>query len=169
MGIQQKSVLITGCSEGGVGAAIAAAFVARGYHVFATARTPSKISESLRSDPNVTTLALDVTSTASIEAATTEVIKATGGRLDVLVNNAGMGLSMALLDMPIGEGRKIFELQYWGPLAMIKAFGEPLIRTKGCVVNVASVGGEVHFPFTSTPIQFALRSPQSASNSLCLT
>jgi 1-acylglycerone phosphate reductase len=154
MSALQKSVLITGCSEGGVGAAIASAFVAKGYHVFATARTLSKIPESLKSKANVTTLALDVTSSASIEAATAEVVKATQGRLNVLINNAGMGMSIALLDMPVEEGRKIFDLQYWGPLAMIQAFAEPLIRAKGCIVNVASIGGEVHFPFTSTPSTF---------------
>ena len=65
----RKSVLITGCSAGGIGGALADAFHAKGYHVFATARNPSKISPSLSSAENVTVLKLDVLSTESIAAA----------------------------------------------------------------------------------------------------
>ena len=62
----RKSVLITGCSEGGIGAGLAEAFCEKGYHVFATARTPSKTSQSLAQAPNVTVLTLDVLSSGDI-------------------------------------------------------------------------------------------------------
>ncbi len=88
--LPSKTVLVTGCSSGGVGAAFASSFAAAGdsqtYHVYATARSPSKIPASLHSAPNVTVLALDVTSSDSIKAAVEAVRRETGERLDVLIN-----------------------------------------------------------------------------------
>ncbi|KAK8063258.1 hypothetical protein PG996_007910 [Apiospora saccharicola] len=63
-----KTALVTGCSEGGLGFAIVQEFQARGVHVFATARSPAKVA-ALKGLPNVTVLALDVTSEASIQEA----------------------------------------------------------------------------------------------------
>ena len=68
-----KSVLITGCSAGGIGPALAQVFQEKGYHVFATARNPSKIPSALSSAANVTVLKLDVLSSESIAAAAESV------------------------------------------------------------------------------------------------
>ena len=84
-----KSVLITGCSKGGIGDAVAQEFHSKGIRVFATARNLAKI-EHLKS-LGLDTLQLDVTSAESIKHAVAEVEAATGGKLDFLVNNAGMG------------------------------------------------------------------------------
>jgi 1-acylglycerone phosphate reductase len=84
-----KSVLITGCSKGGIGDALAQEFYSKGLLVFATARDLSKV-EHLKS-LGLTTLKLDVTSAESIKNAVAEVEAVTGGKLDFLVNNAGMG------------------------------------------------------------------------------
>ena len=85
----QKSVLITGCSEGGIGDALAQAFHRRGLCVFATARNPAK-AEHLKAR-GMDVLPLDVTSPSSLEAAVETVKAATGGTLDFLVNNSGAG------------------------------------------------------------------------------
>lgn len=86
----EKSVLITGCSAGGLGDALAQAFHAKGFCVFATARTQSKIShlESL----GMNTLLLDVNDPDSISAAVEKVKTATNGSLDILINNSAIGL-----------------------------------------------------------------------------
>ena len=84
-----KSVLITGCSEGGIGDTLAREFHSKGARVFATARTLSK-TKHLKA-MGVETLSLDVTSTESIETALATISGATGGKLDILVNNSGTG------------------------------------------------------------------------------
>ncbi|EXJ96424.1 hypothetical protein A1O1_01550 [Capronia coronata CBS 617.96] len=140
-----KSVLITGCSAGGIGAGLAEAFQEKGYHVFATARTPSKISPSLADAPNVTVQALDVLSPESISAAVERVSKETGGKLDVLINNSGAVMMMPALDVSIAEGKKLFDVNYWAVLAMIQAFAPLLIKAKGYVVNNTSVAGVLPF------------------------
>jgi NADP-dependent 3-hydroxy acid dehydrogenase YdfG len=84
-----KTVLITGCSKGGIGDALAQEFHRKGVHVFATARSLSKISHL--KDMGITTFELDVTSPDSIRNGVSFVEKETEGRLDFLVNNAGMG------------------------------------------------------------------------------
>ncbi|KAF2795458.1 NAD(P)-binding protein [Melanomma pulvis-pyrius CBS 109.77] len=149
MAINRKTCLVTGCSSGGVGSALAEAFKDKGYHVFATARSPSKVPQTLHTASNVTVLALDVTSSESIAAAAEAVQKQTGGKLDVLINNAGLGLNMPGLDTPMDEARKLFDLNFFGALEMIQAFGPMLVTAKGCIVNNSSVGGLQPFPFSS--------------------
>jgi NADP-dependent 3-hydroxy acid dehydrogenase YdfG len=83
-----KSVLITGCTNGGIGSAMALAFAQHGLLVFAAARKVSKMT-NLDNLPNVKLLELDVTDTAQIRSATELVRKETGGTLDYLINNAG--------------------------------------------------------------------------------
>ncbi|KAF4340973.1 short-chain dehydrogenase [Fusarium beomiforme] len=145
----RKSVLITGCSAGGIGGALADAFHAKGYHVFATARNPSKVSPSLSSAANVTVLKLDVLSTESIAAAVENVKSQTGGGLDVLVNNSGGGYTLPALDVSIEESKKLFELNFWAPLTMLQAFAPLLIKTKGCIVNNSSVNAIAPMPLMS--------------------
>lgn len=138
MATSRKSVLITGCSAGGIGAGLAEVFHEEGYHVFATARNPSKIPQTLSNSARCTVLALDVLSSESITAAVESVRKETGGTLDVLVNNSGGGIFAPALDTPIEEGKKLFDLNFWAPMAMLQAFAPLLIKAKGCIVNNTS-------------------------------
>jgi 1-acylglycerone phosphate reductase len=147
--IARKTCLITGCSGGGVGSGLAEVFKDKGYHVFATARSPAKIPQSLHTSPNVTVLALDVASTESIAAAVETIRNATGGKLDVLINNAGHGLNMPALDTSIAEAKKLFDTNFFGILEMIQAFRHMLIRAKGVVVNNSSMGAYLPIPFIS--------------------
>ena len=93
-----RTILITGCSDGGLGAALAIAFHKRGNRVFATARNTAKMA-SLKA-AGIDTLALDVLSDDSIKACVEQVSSLTGGSLDMLVNNAGAGYSMPLVCQP---------------------------------------------------------------------
>ncbi|KAH6898234.1 short-chain dehydrogenase/reductase [Thelonectria olida] len=145
----RKSVLITGCSAGGIGAALAEVFHEKGYHVFATARSPSKISGTLSAAANVTVLTLDVLSSESIAAAVQSVEKETDGTLDVLVNNSGGGAIVPALDASIEDGKRLFDLNVWAPLAMLQAFAPLLIKAKGCVVNNSSANAYLAMPLMS--------------------
>ena len=85
----QKTVLITGCSLGGIGDALAQSFHQRGLRVFATARDLSKIQHLKKMGMNV--LPLDIVDKLSVKSAVESVKEATAGTLDILVNNAGIG------------------------------------------------------------------------------
>lgn len=158
-----KTALITGCSEGGIGHALALEFSRRGVHVFATARTPSKMA-SLEGMPNITLLAMDVTSQASVDAAAMVVgnpENKRGGALDFLVNNAGGQVVMPVLDLDMDVARQIYEVNFWGMLAVIKTFAPLVIRAKGAIANLSSIGASLYMPYlgesrcvTYTSLQF---------------
>ncbi|KAI1381997.1 putative short-chain dehydrogenase/reductase [Hypoxylon crocopeplum] len=132
-----KSVLITGCSEGGIGAALAAEFQAQGCQVFATARDVGKM-RSL-SELGVVTLALDVNSDTSIASAFAAVQKVTDGSLDILVNNAGVNHLMPFADAKVADFRRVLETNVVGVLAVTHAFLPLLIQGRGVVAVVGSV------------------------------
>ncbi|EED21431.1 short-chain dehydrogenase/reductase, putative [Talaromyces stipitatus ATCC 10500] len=141
--MSKKTVLITGCSQGGIGAALAKTFHSKGYHVFATVRNKSKADPFLQSDDNntksISILDLEITSPDSIKACAELVRERTGGSLDILVNNAGMGLCLPLLDTSIDEAKKVYDLNVWGILAVAQAFTPMLVKAKGVVCNISSV------------------------------
>jgi NADP-dependent 3-hydroxy acid dehydrogenase YdfG len=113
----QGTVLITGCSDGGIGSALADTFQSRGYYVFATVRDPSKASK-LSKLPNVMLMTLDVTDAFQLAAAVQVVQRETGGSLDYLINNAGRNHFMPLLDENIETTKRIFDTNVWGTLAV---------------------------------------------------
>jgi 1-acylglycerone phosphate reductase len=136
--VQKKTVLITGCSTGGIGWAMAKIFHERGFHVFATARDPSKAAD-LSELSNVEILELDVTVPQTISQCKDTVVKRTGGKLDVLVNNAGVEFVCPLLDVDVAEAKRLYDVNVWGPLAMVQAFAPLIIEAKGIVSNHSSI------------------------------
>src|SRR5215831_5969599 len=125
-----KTVLITGCSSG-YGLETARHFHAQGWNVIATMRTPRAIlptSDRLRVVP------LDVTKPESIAAA----LEASGP-IDVLVNNAGIGVIGVFEATPMATVREVFETNTFGVMAVTQAF-VPLFRQQrsGVIVNVTS-------------------------------
>ncbi|KAJ5532235.1 hypothetical protein N7494_008787 [Penicillium frequentans] len=143
-----KTVLITGCSDGGIGSALSLEFQKNGFMVFATARTVSKMTE-LQGIPNIHLLQIDVTSSNDIESALEAVRKATDGKLDVLVNNSGQQVVIPMLEMDSEDGRKLFDVNFWGVFDMIQAFTPCLMEAKGTIVNVSSICSYLHTPFMS--------------------
>ncbi|KAK7937973.1 uncharacterized protein PG986_014841 [Apiospora aurea] len=133
-------------------------FLERGYRVFATLRNLSKVSSCLsaeaaksKENSNVTILQLDVLPPDSIAALTLAAAAATGGRgLDVLVDKSGQAQILPALDTDIDEARKLFDLNFWAPLAMVQAFTPFLMEARGCLVNNASVSAYVPMPFSGT-------------------
>ncbi|KAK2605936.1 hypothetical protein QQS21_003662 [Conoideocrella luteorostrata] len=144
-----KTVLVTGCSSGGIGAAICLALARRGHHIIATARTVSKIPTELSGLDNVTLVPLDVTSDESVTAAIATV-SATNRTLDVVVNNAGVGYAMPVLDVDIDRCRQVYKTNVWGPVRVIKAFAPLLIASHGRFVNISTVGSILNCPWIAT-------------------
>lgn len=146
-----QSVLITGCSNGGIGSALASCFATYPHlHVYATARSVGKMSD-LASLPNVTLLELDVTSPSSISAAV-ERVKADGGRLEILVNNAGFGYTMPYLDNDVEICKDMFEVNVWGPVRVTQAFISLLVEIQGTVVMIGSTAEMTGIPYQSKSI-----------------
>lgn len=85
----QRTALVTGTSKGGIGDYLAQELHSRGFRVFATARSPAKV-EYLQ-EMGLDIVLLEVTDSDSIKKAVEQVTEATGGRLDILVNNSGVG------------------------------------------------------------------------------
>jgi 1-acylglycerone phosphate reductase len=143
-----KSVLITGCSAGGIGAAMAETFHKRGLQVFVTARNVAKMSQFENRD-GLILLSLDVTSPSSIAAAVEAVKAQTGGTLDYLVNNSGAMYTMPALDSDIEKSKQMFDVNFWGVLFMVQAFAPLLIASKGTIVNTSSISGTLYAPWMS--------------------
>ncbi|KAK3172482.1 hypothetical protein OEA41_005804 [Lepraria neglecta] len=141
--VLKKTVLITGCSTGGIGWAMAKNFHQRGFYVFATARNPSKAAD-LAELSDIEILELDVTVPKTIVQCKEIVAKRTGGSLDVLVNNAGVEFNSPLLDTDVAEAKRLYDVNVWGPLAMVQAFAPLLIEAKGVVSNQSSIDGALN-------------------------
>ncbi|PNP60184.1 hypothetical protein THARTR1_00208 [Trichoderma harzianum] len=110
---KSQTILITGCSADGIGAVLALTLAKQHHRIFATARDTSKIPFELRSLPNVSVIALDVSSKESVAEAAKAVEEA-GHCLDVLVNNAGFGYTMPILDVDIDKAQNLYNANVWG-------------------------------------------------------
>lgn len=136
------TVLITGCSDGSMGAALAMAFHEMNFHVVATARDLTKMTKLQAA--GIQTMTLDVLSDASIANAVSKI-----SSLDILVNNAGTSYSMPISDMSIEEGKKLFDSNVWAHINVTQAFLPLLIKSKGMIVNQTSVVSTMTVPFQS--------------------
>lgn len=137
-------VLISGCSTG-IGRALAMEFARRNWRVFATARKTAAINDL--KTPNVEVAALDVTDEKSIASCVNSVI-AKAGRIDMLVNNAGLLLIGPLVELETSELRRQFETNVIGLAALTRAVSPHMIkRRSGKIVNISSVSGVLPTPF----------------------
>lgn len=139
--MKAKTVLITGCSNGSIGSGLALGFAARGLKVIAAARSASKMS-ALAADPNITLLEMDVQSSESTATALKTVSARTGGRLDYLVNNAGVSYRAAAVEVDDLMARHVFDVNFWGVVDMCRAFAPLVVEAKGTIVNISSLNGE---------------------------
>jgi len=132
-------VLITGVSPGGLGDALTSELLKRpNIHVLASALETTHLSHLPKHD-RISRLQLDVTSPSSISAAVAAVASIANGRLHYLINNAGYGYMMPLLDAEAQAVKQNFEVNVFGLLAVTQAFFPLLRESKGTVVNQCSI------------------------------
>jgi short-subunit dehydrogenase len=134
--------LVTGASSG-IGAATAAALVKKGFVVVGTSRNASKAAPV----EGVTMIDLDIASDAAVTTAV-EGLVADHGRIDVLVNNAGIGSAGAAEESSIGQAQHLFDVNVFGAMRMTNAV-LPHMRRQGAgrIITVSSVLGLVPAPY----------------------
>jgi NAD(P)-dependent dehydrogenase (short-subunit alcohol dehydrogenase family) len=143
--ITEKPVwFITGCSTG-FGRELAKHALERGYRTMVTARNPDEVKD-VAAEGEALAIKLDVTDQGQIDAAITAA-EAKYGRIDVLVNNAGIGYFAAVEESEEKEVRRMFEINVFGLSRMIHAVLPGMRqRRKGFIVNISSVAGLRSFP-----------------------
>ena len=136
-----RTWLITGCSEGGIGAGIAKAVLAHGDCAVVTARSTAKVESIVKEYPETSlAVALDVTRQESIDAAVAAA-RERFGQIDVLVNNAGYCYRSSVEEADRAGVDLMYETNLFGPIALIKAvLPEMRARKSGAIVNVSSIG-----------------------------
>jgi NAD(P)-dependent dehydrogenase (short-subunit alcohol dehydrogenase family) len=149
-----STVLVTGCSSG-FGEALALAFAKQGDNVIATMRRPEAAPVSLRnlvterSSAAVKIAALDVND-ADARHRAVDLAVSTFGRLDILVNCAGVGASGSLEDMPTDTLNTVFATNFFGALELMR-LSLPIMRKQGAgrIINITSVASLFSTPFMS--------------------
>ncbi|MEM9001770.1 MAG: SDR family oxidoreductase [Bacteroidota bacterium] len=140
--MDKKVVLVTGGSSG-IGKSIGTYLTKKGYKVFGTTRNPEKYDGF----DAFQLLALDVRLPESVEKAVATVI-AKAGRIDILINNAGVGITGPVEETPHAEILNVFDTNVHGPVHMIKAV-LPQMRKQGggLIINITSIAGFMGLPF----------------------
>lgn len=137
----KKTVFITGGSSG-IGKSIGEFLLQKGYQVYGTSRNPENYPDS-----QFPLLTLEVRSSESIHKAIIQVLQQSG-RIDVLINNAGVGITGALEEIPMNEIRNNFETNLFGPIEIMQAV-LPHLRNQnsGLIINITSIAGYMGLPF----------------------
>jgi short-subunit dehydrogenase len=136
-----KVVLITGGSSG-IGKAIGTYLIQKGFIVYGTSRNPDKCPPTL-----FPLLAVDVRDTTSIQKAIAEII-AKSAKIDVIINNAGVGITGPLEELPTSEIKNNFETNFFGPLEVIKAvLPQMRMQKSGLIINITSIAGYMGLPY----------------------
>ncbi|HEY6561305.1 MAG TPA: SDR family oxidoreductase [Polyangiaceae bacterium] len=142
--LERQVVLVTGCSTG-IGRALARELAARGHQTFASARRLDSLADL--AEHGVRAVELDVTDPASIERAVSGVVSA-AGRVDVLINNAGINVFGPILESPLDDVRRLLETNVLGLLATTQVvFPHMAEQRSGRIVNIGSVVGLLPTPF----------------------
>jgi NAD(P)-dependent dehydrogenase (short-subunit alcohol dehydrogenase family) len=143
--MHEKSILITGCSSG-IGLCVAEGLKARGWRVFASARKADDVV--MLQQRGLEALQLDLTDSASINAAVNEVLQRTGGTLDALFNNGAYGQPGAVEDLSRAVLREQFENNFFGTHELT-CLALPVMRRQGYgrIIQNSSVLGIIALPF----------------------
>lgn len=139
----KKVVFITGASSG-IGRAIGIFLHQKGFVVYGSSRNPEKISNSV-----FPLLSMDVRDCESIKNAIQKII-AVSGKIDVVINNAGIGITGPLEEIPMSEIRNNFETNFFGPIEVIKAILPQMrLQKSGLIINITSIAAYMGLPYRS--------------------
>ncbi|PQJ14893.1 SDR family oxidoreductase [Aureicoccus marinus] len=138
----EQIVLITGASSG-IGKAIGLHLLSKGYAVYGTTRNPNNYKDFT----DFPLVQLDVREPESVQKCVQELMDK-AGRIDVLVNNAGIGITGPVEETPLDEMQAVFETNFYGPLRLIQEV-LPVMRSQngGTIINITSIAGYMGLPF----------------------
>ena len=148
----QKVAIVTGSSSG-IGYETALLLARNGFRTYATMRNLKKAKDisdiAKREQLQLHTIELDVTNEKSVNKAIKN-IKSDAGRIDVLVNNAGYGLTGSLEDLSMNEIKEQYETNVFGLIRVTQAVLPTMREQKsGIIVNLSSIGGKMAMPLSS--------------------
>jgi NAD(P)-dependent dehydrogenase (short-subunit alcohol dehydrogenase family) len=140
--VNKGIALVTGASSG-IGLVTAQSLAQAGYRVFGTSR------KAVASPSGITMLVCDVTDEASVKSLVDEVVKQ-AGRIDLVVNNAGVGLLGGAEESSIGQAQRLFDVNVFGVARVINAV-LPIMRAQkgGRIINMSSILGLIPSPFNA--------------------
>lgn len=144
--MQNKVVVITGASSG-IGKALAEKYASKGWRLVLGARRVERLKELEKALPN--TEILSVKTDVSVEEDCRNLIESAiqkFGQIDVLINNAGISMRASIEDVEMDVLRKLMDVNYWGTVYCTKFALPHLLKQKGSLVGVISVGGYVGLP-----------------------
>ena len=145
-GATAKVCLVTGASSG-IGHAAALELLRAGYTVYGVARRVEKMGGIRAAGGHV--LAMDITDESDIERVVRTMIDEQG-RIDVLVNSAGVGVHGAIEDIPLERARSLFEVNLFGTARLIQLVLPGMRQQRsGLIINISSIGGEIALPLGS--------------------
>jgi NAD(P)-dependent dehydrogenase (short-subunit alcohol dehydrogenase family) len=138
----QKLVVVTGASTG-MGASAARELARRGFHVLAGVRRDQD-ADAIRST-GIEPIILDITESGQVEGLAARVADDPRA-LHALVNNAGIQVNGPVEALPMAQWRRVFEVNLFGHVAVTQALLPALLRSKGRVINISSLGGKIAIP-----------------------
>jgi len=144
--MKDKVVVITGASSG-IGKALAYEFASRGASLVLAARRIDRLKqiEDDLSDANVLVVQADVSREEDCQDLVNQAV-VRFGRIDVLINNAGISMRALFADADLGVIKKLMDVNFWGTVYCTKSALPHLLKTKGTVVGVISIAGYVGLP-----------------------
>lgn len=138
-----KVIFITGASSG-IGKAIGEFLHQKNFKVYGTSRNPERIENSL-----FPLVKLDVRNVESIQLAVAEILSKES-RIDIVINNAGVGITGPLEEIPTVEIKNNFETNLFGPIEVMKAVLPQMRKQKsGLIINITSIAGYMGLPYRS--------------------
>ncbi|EJF56137.1 oxidoreductase [Dichomitus squalens LYAD-421 SS1] len=145
MATSQEVVLVTGCSNGGIGFALCEEYARQGCKVYATARRLQSIDAFTA--PNIEKLSLDVTKEDNVHEVVQTIIQKEG-RIDVLVNNAGVLCVGPVIEVPMDVIERTYDTNVFSIIRMCKAvIPHMAARKSGTIVNISSIGALIPTPW----------------------
>lgn len=136
-----KTVLITGATSG-IGNSVGKYLSEKGYKVYGTGRNPKE-----KEKDGIYFVAMDVTKTETISAAINTILEKEG-KIDFLINNAGMGITGPIEETPDEEIARVFDTNYFGAVKVIKAVLPSMRKNNGgFIINITSIAGYMGLPY----------------------